>query len=571
MLHFANPAGLWALLALPVILAIHCLQERARHLRVSTLFLLDRVAPESVSGATFERLRNSLPLWMQLLAACLLAWLLSEPRWVRQDSTQTVVVVLDSTASMSACREQAREALSRTLGEWSRVAARTHWHLLESDPRKPTLYAGDDRGQMLAALDRWHPLRGVHEMGDAFAAARGLVKDGNGVVICVSDHKLEVPGDVALLAVGDPLDNVGWSGIEVNPSFQWKALITNHSDRDQTRAWWMEHAEAVQPARNTLTLRPRQSLALSGELPPGVQTATLKLEADAFTLDDQAPMIRPVARPVRIAANIGGAAGDLLKKMIGALAGVAFTDAAGTPDLTLAEIGTEAATDAIFIDSPAPEGTKLDASLVVAENHPLTRELNWMGLITAKPRPLTVLDNDSPLLWRGDAALALLRQTTTVEGRQVRQLFLNWDLAKSNAQRQPALLVLLHRYVQQVAGQLDGERADNYETAQHIDLPDRAAALAMTLNIGASTQPFTGAAPEAPGFFEVRTGTATLVHGATHFADAREADLTKGGRFDNTQARRQETALRSTEADPLTAVWLIAVLGCLLTAWSSKR
>ena len=60
MIFFANPAGLWALLALPVIVAIHCLQERARHRRVSTLFLLERVAPESVSGATFERLRNSL-------------------------------------------------------------------------------------------------------------------------------------------------------------------------------------------------------------------------------------------------------------------------------------------------------------------------------------------------------------------------------------------------------------------------------------------------------------------------------------------------------------------------------
>lgn len=571
MIFFANPAGLWALLALPVIVAIHCLQERARHRRVSTLFLLERVAPESVSGATFERLRNSLPLWMQLLAAVLLTWLLTEPRWVRQDSVQTVVVVLDSTASMSAFQPEVKDALSRTLAAWSGAAAKTHWHLLESDTRRPTLYAGGDRDQLLAALARWQPLRGVHEMSDAFAAARSLVKDGRGAVICVSDHLLTVPADVALLAVGEPKDNVGWSGVEVSPAFQWKALITNHSDRDQTRYWWIEHPEAEHPTKNQLTLRPRQTLSLAGELPPGVQQATLVLDADALALDDRLPMIRPLVRPVRVAARAGGASAELLKKMMGALDGVVFAAAGTEADLTLAEIGTEAATDAIFIDAPAPEGSKLDASLVVAENHPLTRELNWMGLITPKPRSLAALDSDSPLLWRGDTPLALVRQTTSVQGRPVNQLFLNWDLAKSNAQRLPALLVLLHRYVQQVRDQLDGERVDNYEIAQQIDLPDRMSSTALKLRRGDVEQPFAGTAPEAPGFFTITNGTETRVRGAAHFADTREADLTHGTRFDNAQAQRRESALRETEADPLTAVWVLAVLGCLITAWSSKR
>jgi len=119
MLHFANPLGLWALLAVPVILAIHCLQEKSRRLRVSTLFLLERVAPESVSGAKFERLRQSLPMWMQLLAACLLAWMLAEPRWMKKDSQQTLVIVLDSTASMSAFNTEARTAIEKTLAQWA--------------------------------------------------------------------------------------------------------------------------------------------------------------------------------------------------------------------------------------------------------------------------------------------------------------------------------------------------------------------------------------------------------------------------------------------------------------------
>lgn len=571
MLHFANPLGLWALLAVPVILAIHCLQEKSRRLRVSTLFLLERVAPESVSGAKFERLRQSLPMWMQLLAACLLAWMLAEPRWMKKDSQQTVVIVLDSTASMSAFNTEARAAIEKTLAQWSRVAAKTRWHLLESDARKPTLYAGDDRETLLAAFSRWQPLRGELDPTDAFNTSRGLVRDGSGAIIYVTDRTATVPSDIAVLAVGEPKSNVGWSGAEMNASRQWKTLATNHSDAVQTRQWWVEHELATAPTKSTLTLQPHQSVSLSGELPPNLKQATLVMDSDAFALDDRMSLVVPKERPVRVALRAGGESGSLIKRMIEALDGVTFVDAATPADLTLAEIGDEAPTDAIYIDSPAPEGSKLDASLVVSENHALTRELNWTGLISNKPRALAVLETDSPLLWRGDAVLALQRRTRTAEGREVVQLFLNWDLSKSNAHRLPALLVMLHRYVEQVRSQLDGERAGNYDLAQSIDLPASTPLNQLTLHQGSNAKPFIGRAPEQPGFFEVKSPTQTLVHGAAQFADAREADLTKAESFDHTEARRSEARERTSESDPLTAVWTLALLGCLLTAWSAKQ
>src|SRR5262249_62277680 len=65
---FANPAGLWALLAVPAILAIHFLQQRARIARTSTWFLIEKLAPDSARGRTWDRLRSSRTLWLQLLA-----------------------------------------------------------------------------------------------------------------------------------------------------------------------------------------------------------------------------------------------------------------------------------------------------------------------------------------------------------------------------------------------------------------------------------------------------------------------------------------------------------------------
>src|SRR3954470_12295170 len=93
---FANPAGLWVLLGVPAILVIHFLQQRARTARTSTWFLIEKLAPDSARGPTWHRLGNSRSFWLQLIAVLLAAWVLAEPRWVREESAQTVVVVFDA-------------------------------------------------------------------------------------------------------------------------------------------------------------------------------------------------------------------------------------------------------------------------------------------------------------------------------------------------------------------------------------------------------------------------------------------------------------------------------------------
>src|SRR5262249_44733094 len=101
-LILGNPAGLWALLGVPAVLAVHWLQQRVTPTPVSTLFLIQALAPASVRGRRIDRLRSSIPLWLQLAAVLVLAWVAAEPRWVRADSVQRVAVVLDDSASMAA-------------------------------------------------------------------------------------------------------------------------------------------------------------------------------------------------------------------------------------------------------------------------------------------------------------------------------------------------------------------------------------------------------------------------------------------------------------------------------------
>ena len=567
-LFLANPAGLWALLAIPVILLIHFLQERTRRIRASTLFLLERVKPQSVGGARIDRLRNSVPLWMQLLAALIIAWLLSDPRWIRRDSRQTVAVVLDSSVSMSAFKKQTRELLAQKLARWSGTAAHTDWHLIESAPRNPTLYAGTELKGLMEAFDKWHPTLGTHRPDDSLMTARGLVRQGSGTVIFVTDRKTDVPAEVAVLSAGAMIENVGFAGGEVKTAgaaARWNVLVKNYGAEKQERDWFFEGRNLgvkLQSGAQHLVIEPGQTVVLEGEWPRDEKQLTFKLSGDRFAWDDMLPLQKPEPRVVRVAVKLGGATGNLLKKMFDAFEGVELNSL--TQDLTVGELGTAVENDAVQVAGTAGEGAPLDPAWVAAEDHGLTRDLAWSGLLCGKPMSLVLTADDEPLLWKGGRILAVLRHGTAADGRPLRRLILNWDLEQSNAAKTPALLVMLRRFVESVRVSKREPWAGNFETGQDLEFQGVSAKL---LSEGDSLA-FDGRAPEKPGFFEVREGDKAMINGAAHFADIREADFHGAEALDTLEKMRFASALRQSEADPLMLLWMALVLACFMISWA---
>ena len=136
-----NPAGFFALLGIPVVILIHFLQRQAKVIPVSTLFLLARTQRESVSGRRFDRLTNSVPLWLQILMVLFLTWLLVLPRYIKPNSTQQVAIVLDSSASMSVFRENMVNRLRDHLPGLQGNASRLQIYIFESAEDKPIVYA----------------------------------------------------------------------------------------------------------------------------------------------------------------------------------------------------------------------------------------------------------------------------------------------------------------------------------------------------------------------------------------------------------------------------------------------
>lgn len=582
-LSFANPAALWCLLGLPVVLAIHFLQRRSRRETITTLFLLQQMRRQSETGNRIERLRLSIPLGLQLLMVLLFAWLLAGPRWLKQDAVQRIAIILDSSASMQAFRAPAEAGTRRAVASLAGTLPKVELTLLASDPEAATLYHGASAGEMFAALQHWDPVLGLHDFAPALRTARGLVGE-KGVVLLVTDHPpAEAPAYAAhILSVGQETANVGWVGVTVEEKdgqWLWRALVRNHGRAAQERQWRASSGGQAS-AWTSLTLGPGETRSLSG---PFINDGglTLALTPDSLTVDDELPVLRPRPKPLALHGPTGKSRAeaelaDLFKRFDhGGTAATA--DRADVrvivwpPSVALAPNQT-----ACVFASPSPaENAPFLTGAIVAEDHPLTQGLNWQSLLVREGMVIPRDARDRVLLWHGERPLISLR--TSPAG--AKQLFCHFDLATSNARKLPALAVLLHRFLEGVRQEKVAPEAANFDLRQRLrvahDRRPEAAPLVLTQAAGARTIPVAQShlmrAPAKPGFFEVKQGEQLLLTGAAHFADTREADLSAAKPFDELAQITAAQVETTHEADANWRLWLLLLLGALAASWWFTR
>lgn len=583
---FSNMAGFWTLLGVPLLVAIHCLQQRSRSEVVSTLFLLEKLAPESRGGRTWDRWRTSRVFWLQTLAVLLATWVLTGPRWVRGESAQTVVLVLDAAASMEAFHDDAVRAAEAKMAASAGRAARTEWVVLTSDPRQPPLYRGPERAAATAALAAWRPRLGTHDYAPALRLARSLVRDA-GETWLITDSNTKVPPDQAAVGVGRPIANVGFAGATTSRTpagWAWRALLKNNTGSPQHREWWVEQG-GTRGAPQRVDLPAGALLELGGVFPEGALECVLALSPDEFTADDRLPLVRPV--PKRLTAGIALAGDDaaFFQKLLAGIEGVSTGDPSKAV-LRVSRLGpgeTPAAGAAILLAPAASPSAphRLQSAPVVAERDALVADLNWQGLLGPGAAGLKRGPGDEALLWQADAPLAWLRPGDDA----ARQLVLNFDWGAGNAPRLPAMVLLLRRFVETVRAAQPGFYADNFDAGARVALSSHDqgdGVLTLTFEPASGGAPVTRAvsaaetavlrAPTETGFFTVSHGSVQRVRGAVQFADARQGDFRDAGTFDTGRGPETKAAWeRMTRADPFTSVWLLLLGGALLASWWPPR
>jgi len=573
MFTFANPLGLLALLGIPAVLAIHFLQRKAVELPVSTLFLLERTQRDAASGRRLDRIIPSVPLWMQLLAVLLLAWFLTEPRFQKSSSVQRIAVVLDSSASMGVFKEAALNRLVSELPTLQGPASTVELTVMESAPGRPRLYAGSSVEDLKAALENWQPLDGLNDPSQALRLGRSLVSR-EGTVIYLTDTPADaLPFDAKLIAVGDPVDNVGFTGVTFateEGALVWRALVRNYGKSDADRTWSVMTSSGNTEPRS-LHLAAGSLVTLQAAFPKDAKNIRIVLSPDRFTLDDTLPVVAPAPKTLALFTATSPAFADLTTKLLRSLDAAVPTNDAASADLSISSYDPldpvlPPGNSIIFVEDSTRTGAYLKGG-IIAEANPLMDGLNWQSLLVRETIELDRAPADTVLLWQEKRPLIFLRER---EGK--RQLCFNFDLRLSNAGNQPAFIVLLHRFAEAIRDAKVAPTSAILETGQPIKVT---AAPNIPLKITATgldgkaipAATVSNNAPLVPGFLTVEQSETRLLDAAVFFADTREADFSACGKSDNSEVTNQSTVERHTRPDPLWRVWILVLLAALLVSW----
>lgn len=570
---FGNPWGALALLGIPVVIAIHCLQQKSRTLEISTLFLLERLAPDSKEGSRFTWMRSSLAFWLQIVSVLIVSWLLLDPRWLQANTVQRVVLVLDSSISMRAFTSDIVARTSPRLRALAAIAPHTYWTLLETDPMRPVLYEGINLDALEKKLSAWSPTLPAHDPADALDLARSLAPR-DAVVVFVTDRPRELPSGIDLLAIGEPIENCGLVGSRVTGTgdgLEWQVMVQNYGQKTAHRSWWIEMAGQKTDAQ-ALDLDPGHPKILKGRFPPGVDQLEVCLDPDRFPVDDRMPIVRPQPKLMTVQLLGDDATLDLFAKLAQTIPSLATVQQGETADLAFMTLNPtkpfsgEALSSVILYDQPDIHDA-FKGEPFVAEDDLLNRDLNWQGLILQPGTAPQLGTGDRVLLWKDQVPVIYLRSLP--DGK--RQLIFNFNFSTSNATRLPAFVLLVDRFVESLRLDKMAPETRNAELTESLSVAaDAHGAPVKVRNSEGGIESTTPAqavttlrAPSLPGFFTITQGDETLLTGGAQFADARESDFSTAATKDTLADHRAKLVELRTRADAFTPLWLI-LLGILL-------
>lgn len=101
-MSFFNPLGFIALLGIPLIIVMYILKEKHKEVRVPSSFLWKKAAASSIAKKPWQKLRKNILMFIQIIVVALVAFALSEPYIKGGKEASHYIIVMDTSASMSA-------------------------------------------------------------------------------------------------------------------------------------------------------------------------------------------------------------------------------------------------------------------------------------------------------------------------------------------------------------------------------------------------------------------------------------------------------------------------------------
>jgi hypothetical protein len=573
-MSFTAPLGLLALLAVPAVVLLHLFRRRLHERRVAAvhLFVGDRLVVDA--GRTRTRLWHTPSLWLECLAALVLAaWLAGLSFGGAR--ARHVVFVLDDSASMQAGGRDRAAAAVRASAQ--ALAAADRMTLLCTGPRPAVLAGPVTPAAAVAALATWQPVQRRHDPGPALELARELAGGDGEIRFCTDTPPTAAWPGITVAAFGTPAANC--------------ALLTAQrvprADGGEELQVRIGGFGAVAATELSVTVDDR-ALAASAvtlvdgiadvavPLPAGAGTVRLDLRRDALPVDDTAWLLPAPERTVAVCDLLPAELGQQLElaRVLAAIGGVR-----GEPDPRAAELVLTVApgalrpgqTEVVLATDANGARDAWRGPFVVDRLHPWLAGVALHGVVWCARRQALP---GQVLVAAG--AQALLSEEVPDSGRR---LWLNLDAGAGNLVRAPDWPVLWANVVERARLEAPGLAHSDVLLGEEVQYrrPQRAGVADADLVVEApdgARSPVRGGrllgfVPTQAGVHRLLdAGGAAVARVAARFCDPAESDLRElgSGTWPPAVARPRGDAAGGVRDGDVERRWLALLLLALLLA-----
>jgi hypothetical protein len=487
---FLSPWALWALAALPVVIALYFLRLKRRALRVSTHMFWERAANKTSRNAFFQRLRHLFSLLLHLLIVLLLVGALARPvvdRFIHDGAS--VVIVLDCRARMQATSPDGKarfeKALQAARGYVREASDQRQFAIIKMDAAAAVAvpFTGDEK-PLLDTLENAQASDAAGDIDSALTLASSLLDARKGArrIILLSDRPPAAEPRFPLTAHAFPAttENVAITRfatrqLPANPETSEVLLEVRNFGKSPIRTnvelsydGKPLDVKSVDLASGATSISVFPALVKSARTARGWLTAKLD-SADGLALDNVAFAALPPARAKRVLLISKGS--FFLERLLDADTSIKFELL--TPDAYSPELGAKfaavifdgelpagfdiakAAGNFLFVKAtPFPAGAVVEQPLVteVDTGHPTTRNVSLQNVSILKTQSLAIPAPADG--WTYSAPLRSFENALLVVGqrRSQRLAALAFDVVDSDLPLRVAFPLLISNTVHWLAG-----------------------------------------------------------------------------------------------------------------------
>ncbi len=590
---FLNPLGLLALLAIPIILGLHFFRQQKKSRRVGGLHLWDFARIATPAGRRFERLRNSLPLLYQLLAALLVALLLAGLDFPIKNSARHFSIIIDDSVSMQA-RVDGSVAARRAVDELTEWAQPGDRFTVVAASNRPVVLAGPsaNKAELVRALAKWSPRSTAANLDEAVnIAAKFGAK--NSRILLVTDNPesaKHLKYSVTIWGVGRAAPN---NGIIFADRFRVSddaekivATVQRFGGGAAQETLTVYHGEQALTSTK-IDLETSRPVSVELDLPALDTSLRLAITSgDPLAVDDSLILAPVTIKPVNVYIAEGLPRRDTFVKAASAVKDVLFAPTVAEADLVFTNDANEAARGRrsyLFAAAESTESLRIATGrdLVTGEDSAIANNLSLAG-VTWPFDGDAVADARTAL--RADISYTSIplvyaeRSTSASVHYRV-----NLALDATNIFRQPAWPVLIMNMIEECRAALPGLSRVNLRAGEEVRLnlePDPAVDQVFTLWREAEAQPTQTWRSEPPamlaglppGTYRIRQGDAAespaLAMFRVNLFSQAESDLRPLSTVKPDLSRLSADETERTERNYLLYYAMMAgLIGCVVLGW----